>query len=208
MLRRNRCYSLSEDVLRRLFAWLPPADGENLRTALLWESERDVLTKHHNWLVRRSGKIPTQIWGVRVAALPLGRPADRARAREALLRKVKPQLPRLFAWFENRLKVVRAQPDSARRALAYDHVLETLLDGEDSAGVELTLDDYLSGPINERKKKLEKLRKILDYGMRRELLSLDRPPNEVRVKTVVRKGFEKEVTARAFHQYLLMHVSK
>jgi hypothetical protein len=123
-----------------------------------------------------------------------------------MLELVKPYFPSLFAWFDNKLDAAKAKPSPARRELAYDEVLGFLLDGEDSGGVELTLDDFISGAVKaNRKKKLERLRKILEYGMKSELMRLDRLADEMRLRRATQLQWGKEVKLRSLQLHLLRY---
>ena len=172
---RGTSRRITEDVLERLLNWVPLHGASLLVAAVLGHEPLAVRDRYYRWLVRRSGfQIRYGVgqgWGVRPPQ-PAVKRADR---REQLLDQLKALVPELFRWFDTQLEKSPARPNEARRAVAYDRVLDPFLDFETSGGVELGVQD-LSTPS------VVKLKKILDYGMKRELLLLNRPPDEERFR--------------------------
>jgi hypothetical protein len=187
MMGMTKQYLISQDVVRRLLEWVPAQDRLRLEMVLMRGSEIRLSTRYENWLANKTGGIAPYRPGQRISVLPTGPAYDRRVRRERLLKEVEPYFRQLFARFGNRLSRSRAKPNETRRHLAYDRVLAPLLDGEEVEGVEMTWRECAAGAKGARgqRSKMKRLGKILEYGMQRELMLLDRPPDEMRFKAAV-----------------------
>ena len=116
-----------------------------------------------------------------------------------------PTLPSLFGWFATQLAASRSRPDSACCAVAYDRVLEPFLEAGEVNGVEVGWEELAKSlkAGDGASPKGTKLWKVLEYGMRRELLLLDRAPEGTRCKSTAKAEFDKEMSIRALQQYLI-----
>jgi hypothetical protein len=182
-------YVVSADVIRRLRQWLP----------------REAITRYDNWMTDRTAELPPWRVGKHFALVPAATARERRARRSALLQALQQRLPGLFAWFANELAGSRAKPDAARRAVAYDRVLDPFLDADQMKGVELSWEELARSRTKEAgvTSKGSKLWKILEHGMKRELLLLDRPADQVRCKQFAKAEFDKEMTLKALELYLL-----
>jgi len=136
-----------------------------------------------SWLDRKIGATGREGRGPRVALLPPVEPADERRERrEYLVGQLRAKLPKLFEWFDLELAKSASQPTSARRQLAYERVVGPFLDHDESWGIELSWEECSAADITGggRRERRGRLKRILKYGMLRELMLLDRLPNDLR----------------------------
>lgn len=176
-------YRVRARIYDRLRSHVLPLEALELLLAT-GELEDSRQASYERWLQSQTGSLDgsNELRGTRITlALFAADEVQRLNERRALRAKLERHFPELFAGFEREMEKAKSRVSPNRRELAYERVLAPFLDAESSWGIEIQWEELLSGgsPGNRRSGRA-RLRRVLQLGMTREILLLDRSTDEER----------------------------